>query len=130
MSDQLPPPYSKTKRAGSLIFTSGHVARRPDGTLAEGIVDQTEQVLNNLETSLREHGLDRRHIVRTTVYLSDYSMWADMNEPFRRFFEDAFPTRSAVGVELPAGMLVEIDAVAYDPGDGGGAANLAAGGGA
>ena len=105
-------PYSKTRRLGNLVFTSGHVGRKADGTLADGIVDQTRQTLENLEASLAEQGLDRSNIVRATVYLSDLSLWGEMNEPYVEFFGENLPTRSAFGVTLPAGILIEIDAIA------------------
>ncbi|UZG60218.1 RidA family protein [Rhodococcus opacus] len=107
-----PPPYSRTKFAGDLLFTSGHIGRRTDGTLDEGIVEQTRQTLENLEASLVDVGLNRNDIVRATVYLSDMSLWSEMNIPYREFFDTQLPARSAVCVGLPAGILIEIDAVA------------------
>ncbi|MDV6244869.1 RidA family protein [Rhodococcus opacus] len=106
------PPYSRTKFAGDLLFTSGHVGRRTDGTLDEGIAEQTRQTLENLEASLIDVGLNRNDIVRVTVYLSEMSLWDEMNVPYRAFFNSQLPARSAVCVGLPAGILIEIDAVA------------------
>lgn len=70
-----------------------------------------------LGADLSEHGATRADIVKTTVFLSDLSLWTAMNEPYRAFFGDGpLPARSAVGVQLPEGVLVEIDAVAIADG--------------
>lgn len=106
------PPYSKARVAGDLIFTAGHIGRDERGVLANGVVAQTEMALRNLEHTLSQHGLTRTHVVRATVYLADMTLWAEMNEPYRAFFGEPRPARSAVAVGLPKGVLVEIDAIA------------------
>lgn len=108
------PPYRKTVRAGDLLFVSGQLPMR-DGKLVDGgIVEQTEQVLANLDALLQSEGADRSQVVKTLVLLADFGDWAAMNVPYRRFFgEDALPARSAFGVHLGDGVLVEIEAVAH-----------------
>lgn len=106
------PPYSKTRETDSLIFAAGHIGRSPDGRMETGLQAQTEMALQNLEDSLQQHGVDRDHIVRTTVYLADIEHWDEMNAPYRAFFREPFPARSTVSVGLPANVLIEIDAVA------------------
>lgn len=105
-------PYSKTREGNGLIFTAGHIGRDDHGQIAEGILGQTEAALKNLEASLAEHGLCRSSVIRTTVYLADMKLWAEMNMPYREFFPDPLPARSAISVGLPEGVLIEIDAVA------------------
>lgn len=112
MSNGNAPPYSKTRVAGGLVFTAGHIGRDAQGQLAPDVVTQTEVALANLEASLAAHGLPRSAVVRTTVYLADMALWESMNEPYRAFFEEPFPARSAVAVGLPDGVLVEIEGVA------------------
>lgn len=113
------PPYSKVRRArtGALLFVSGQLGWDAAHVLASDVVTQTLRALANIEAALSEHGATRANIVKTTVFLSDLSLWTAMNEPYRAFFGDGpLPARSAVGVQLPEGVLVEIDAVAIADG--------------
>jgi 2-iminobutanoate/2-iminopropanoate deaminase len=74
---------------------------------------QTERVLESLGAVLREAGLEPRHVVKTTVFLTDLSDFAAMNEVYGRFFEEPYPARSTVQVSaLPRGAKVEIEIVA------------------
>lgn len=108
------PSYRKVVRAGDFLYISGQLPMR-DGVLVEGDVTvQTRQVLANLDELLRAAGADRAQVVKTLVLLADFGDWAAMNVPYREFFgEDALPARSAFGVQLGEGVLVEIEAVAY-----------------
>lgn len=105
-------PISPSRRAGDLIFTAGQLGVREDGSMADGVVEQTRLALEHVESVLEPHGVTRGDVVKTTVYLSDLDDWAAMNEPYRTFFGDRFPCRSAIQVGLPAGVLVEIEAIA------------------
>ena len=52
-------------------------------------------------------------IVKTTVFLSDMTNFAKMNEIYKEFFSDDFPARSAVQVaRFPKDAMVEIEAIA------------------
>ena len=74
---------------------------------------QTERVFENLRAVLREAGLEPRHVVKTTVFLTDLADFAAMNEVYGRFFEEPYPARSTVQVAaLPRGARVEIELVA------------------
>lgn len=106
------PMYSAARRAGDLIYTSGHVGRERDGSPAEGMGRQTTIALEQLEATLRTMGLDRSHIVKATVYVTDLRLRDEMNLAYGEFFEPPFPARATVEVGLPHGLLVEVDAVA------------------
>ena len=52
-------------------------------------------------------------VLKTTVYLTDLSTFALMNEVYEEFFTPPYPARATVGVRaLPKGVMVEIDAIA------------------
>jgi 2-iminobutanoate/2-iminopropanoate deaminase len=104
-------PYSRVRVAGQLAFVSGQLGWT-NGVFADGLVAQTQLALSNLEACLREHGLDRGDVVKTTVYLTDAADWDAMNVPYLGFFSDPLPARTTVGVDLKPGALVEIDAIA------------------
>jgi 2-iminobutanoate/2-iminopropanoate deaminase len=108
-------PYSQAIAAGELIFCAGQVALVPmSGDSVTGDVRvQTEQVLDNLSAVLAAAGSDLRHVVKTTVYLTDFNDFAAMNEVYAKRFGDHRPARATVGVSaLPKGLRVEIECVA------------------
>ena len=69
--------------------------------------------LENINNVLAEAGLTTANIVKTTVFLADMSLFAEMNAVYAKYFEGDFPARSAVAVKaLPKGALVEIESIA------------------
>jgi 2-iminobutanoate/2-iminopropanoate deaminase len=110
-------PYSQAIRAGGLIFTAGQVGSDPaTGELADGVAGQAERALRNLEAILDAAGTSLDRVTKTTIFLTDVSAFATVNEVYARHFSPPYPARSTVGVkELPKGALVEIEAVAVAP---------------
>jgi hypothetical protein len=64
------------------------------------------------EGDLTGDPLGREFPGRVGVFLADLADFAAMNETYRRCFREPLPARTTVGVDLPAGMKVEIDAMA------------------
>jgi 2-iminobutanoate/2-iminopropanoate deaminase len=106
-------PYSQAVLSNGLIFCSGQVALRSDGTLVEGgIVEQTEQVLENLNSILMAAASDLSRVVKVTVYLKNMNDFEAMNEIYADYFQHN-PARATVEVSrLPKNVLVEIDCIA------------------
>lgn len=107
-------PYSQAIEAASMIFLSGQLPIDPaTGTMPEGIQAQTRQSFENIKAILAEAGCTVDHIVKTTVFLADMSLFGAMNEVYAQQFNGAFPARSAFAVkELPKQALVEIEVIA------------------
>ena len=108
-------PYSQAIEANGMVFASGQIPIDPStGTIVEGgIEQQTHQSLRNVKAVLEAAGTDLAHVVKTTVFLSSITDFANMNEVYAQYFSQPFPARSAVAVkDLPKGALVEIAAVA------------------
>lgn len=107
-------PYSQAIEAGGMVFLSGQLPIDPaTGVMPEGIEAQTRQSFENIKAILAEAGCTVDHIVKTTVYLADMSLFAPMNEVYSQQFGGAFPARSAFAVkELPKQALVEIEVIA------------------
>jgi 2-iminobutanoate/2-iminopropanoate deaminase len=108
-------PYSQAIGSGKLLFCSGQIPLDPaTGKMVEGgIEEQTERVLQNLDAVLEAGGASLRSVLKTTVYLADLADFPAMNGVYGRFFPENPPARATVQVaKLPAGALVEIDAVA------------------
>jgi 2-iminobutanoate/2-iminopropanoate deaminase len=108
-------PYSQAVAAGELIFCAGQVALDPaSGASVTGdVTAQTERVLDNLSAVLSAAGSDLQHVLKTTVYLTDFNDFAAMNEAYAKRFGDHRPARATIGVSaLPKGLRVEIECVA------------------
>jgi 2-iminobutanoate/2-iminopropanoate deaminase len=117
-ADAAPPvgPYHHAVRAGDFLFCSGQIPLAPDSGLlvAGGIWEQTERVLENIKIILEDQNLDFRHVVKTTVFLTDLADFAVMNEVYARYFTADFPARSTIQVAaLPRAAKVEIEVVAH-----------------
>ncbi len=107
-------PYSQAIDAGPFVFISGQIPVNPaNGEIPEGITAQTAQSIANIKAILAEAGLSMDNVVKTTVFLADMSLFADMNAVYAENFTAPFPARSAVAVkELPKQVLVEIEVIA------------------
>jgi len=80
----------------------------------DSVKSETEQVMRNLNAVLIEAGFDFSHILKTTIFLSDMSLFAEVNEVYGSYFESDFPARETVAVKgLPKGVNVEISVIAY-----------------
>ncbi len=110
-------PYVQAVRVGDLVFTSGSIPLRPDGSLVEGDVRvQTEQVMANLAAVLEAAGTSLAHAIKTTCFLADMNDFAAFNEVYGRWVGDAKPARSTVQVaRLPKDARVEVECVAVLP---------------
>jgi 2-iminobutanoate/2-iminopropanoate deaminase len=108
-------PYSQAIEANGMLFLSGQLPVDPQtGEFAPGgVAEQTAQCFENIKSILAEAGLTTANIVKTTVFLADMSLFAEMNGVYATYFEGDFPARSAFAVKaLPKGALVEIESIA------------------
>lgn len=107
-------PYSQAVKLGNLVYTSGTLPFRPDGTFLEGTFEeQLHQVFANLEAVLGAAGTSLQHVVKTTVFLKDMNDFAKLNDIYGSYFTAHLPARSTVEVaRLPKDALVEIELVA------------------
>jgi len=109
-------PYSQGIRAGDFYFFSGQIPLDPvTGELVSGGIEaQTGQVLKNIAALLAEAGLQPESVVKTTIYLTDLSHFARVNEIYGDFFGVSKPVRATVEVAgLPKGAEIEIEWVCY-----------------
>ena len=109
-------PYSQAIKVDNLVFVSGQIALKPgESTLAGTTVgEQTEQVFANLKAILEASGSRLDRLVKTTVFLARMEDFAEMNEVYKRHAGSEPPARSTLqAAKLPAGALVEIEAVAH-----------------
>lgn len=109
-------PYSQAVIANGFLFASGQIAINPEsGELnISSIAEETHQVMRNIKAVLIEADYEFAHIVKTTIFLSDMSLFAEVNEIYGSYFENEFPARETVAVKgLPKGVNVEISITAF-----------------
>ena len=108
-------PYSHGAAcSGTMVYFSGQVALRPDGSFVDGdVTAQTIQAFENIRTVLAARNATLTHVVKTTVFLKDMNDFAAMNAVYAEAFGEHRPARSAVEVaRLPKDALVEIEVIA------------------
>lgn len=113
------PHFSDLRRAGELVFVSGHMALGPElQPLGEDVGSQTTTCLERIAEVLATVGLGRADIVKTTVWLARREDFPRFDAAYGAFFTGCeLPTRATVRADLMVpGALVEIEAVARDPG--------------
>ena len=111
-------PYVHAVRAGGLLFCSGQIPldARTEELVGATPAEQAGRCLENLAAVCQAAGASLGDAVRMTVYLTDMSAFASVNEVYSSFFETDPPARVAIGVAaLPRGAQVEIDAVVALP---------------
>ena len=107
--------YSQAIVHENTVYVSGQLPVNPrDGARRLGsIEEQTEQALQNVAAILRAAGSDVSRVVKTTVYISDITLWDRVNAVYARFFGQHRPARAVVPTrDLHFGFQVEIEAVA------------------
>jgi 2-iminobutanoate/2-iminopropanoate deaminase len=111
-------PYSQAIRVGQFLYASGQIPLDPTtgNMVGTTVQEQTERVFQNIQAVLASAGGSLANIVKTTVFLTSMSNFADMNAVYARYFEGTggqLPARSTVAVaELPRNALVEIEYIA------------------
>lgn len=108
-------PYSPAVKLGDFVYISGQIPVKQDGTMDETIADQTKVCLENMKNLLAEQNLELRHVVKTTVYMTDLKEFDAMNAVYATYFNEPYPARSCVQVAaLPKNAKVEIEAFVID----------------
>jgi len=105
--------YSQAIRCGETVYLSGQIGLDPATMqLVEGVDAQIHRVFQNLRAVAVAAGGSLDHAVKLTVYLTDLSHFARVNEIMATYFGQPHPARAAIGVaSLPRGALIEIDAI-------------------
>ena len=116
-SGNLPPAnghYSQCIEHNGMLFLSGQLPVDPESRkIPEGIREQTLQALTNAESILKAAGSGRDQVISVRIYVSDISLWDDVNEVYSSFFRSHKPVRCVVPAgELHFGSLLEVEVIA------------------
>ena len=107
--------YSQAIVHDGLVFVAGQLPLDPQTTEKRvgTFEEQTEQTLKNIAEILKAAGSDLSHVLKTTVYISDISLWGRVDAVYAKAFGEHRPARTVVPVkELHFGYQIEIEAIA------------------
>ncbi len=106
--------YSRAVAQGDWIFVSGTTGfDYSTMTIPEGIEQQTEQCLKNIEAALGEAGASLRDVVRVTYVLPDGSEFERCWPVLRRYFGEVRPAAMMISAKLlDPRMRIEIEVTA------------------
>lgn len=107
-------PYSQAIKVGSLVFLSGQIPLDPQSMeiVSDDVAAQTHQVFKNLIAVAEAADGNLSNAAKLTIYLTDLSDFAVVNEIMAEYFSEPYPARATIQVSaLPKGSRVEIDAV-------------------
>lgn len=109
-------PYNQAVIANGFLFMSGQIAINPSNgeVITSSVSEETHQVMRNIKAVLLEASYGFGDVVKTTIFLSDMNLFAEVNEIYGSYFESNYPARETVAVKgLPKGVNVEISITAY-----------------
>lgn len=107
-------PYSQAVRAGDTVYVSGQIPLDPvSGALVSGDIEaEVRRVFDNLKAIAQASGGSLASVVKLSVFLTDLSHFAKVNEIMASYFSEPYPARAALGVAaLPRGARVEMECV-------------------
>jgi enamine deaminase RidA (YjgF/YER057c/UK114 family) len=109
--------YSRTVRAGELVFVSGTTGTTPEGeVVAPGdVYEQARRAFTNVEAALAMAGAALADVVQTRMYVTDISRWDQVGRAHGEFFADVRPVTTMVEVAalIDPRMMIEVEAVAH-----------------
>jgi 2-iminobutanoate/2-iminopropanoate deaminase len=108
-------PYSQAIQANGLLFVSGQIAMDPatGEMINKDIVQETQQVMKNLQAILTEAGLTFDHVLKSTIFVKDLNNFGTVNQVYGEYFKANPPARETVEVaRLPKDAGVEISVIA------------------
>lgn len=107
-------PYAQAIDGDDLVFVAGQVGLDPvSSTIPSGVYDETCRLLENIQAILVAANLALDDVVKTTVFVTDFDDYAEVNRAYAEYFSEPCPARSTVRVAgLLAGARVEIEAIA------------------
>jgi len=109
-------PYNQAVLSGKTLYVSGQIPLIPNTMeiLNSNIEEETDLVMNNLKAILETAQMNFKHVVKTSIFLSDMSDFAKVNDIYGRYFDnDNAPARETIAVKtLPKSVRVEISMIA------------------
>lgn len=107
-------PYSQAVSAKGILFVSGQIAINPETQELNmpDLATETRQVMANLNAVLEAANTSFAQVIKTSIFLSDMSLFPEVNQIYSEYFTDNYPARETVAVKgLPKNVNVEISMI-------------------
>jgi enamine deaminase RidA (YjgF/YER057c/UK114 family) len=100
-----------------LVFLSGQVGIRPDGSIPASLDEQSEQMFQNIAAALRVHGLDASALVKITLFIVAGHDIQTVRNARARLLGSHKPASTALFVSqlVAPALFVECEAIAAKP---------------
>ncbi len=110
--------YSQAIKIGDLVFTAGQTAKDTNTgevLFPDNIEAQTDIIMKNIATLLKEAGLSLANVIKTSVFINDIDKFQKFNNAYKKYFPEDPPVRTTVATgNFTKGVCVEIDVVAFN----------------
>lgn len=106
--------YSQAVKVGNTVYISGQIPLDPKTMtlVSDDLTPQIHQVFKNLQAICKAAGGDLSNIAKLSIFLTDLSQFALVNEVMAQYFQKPYPARAAIGVvALPKNSQVEMEAI-------------------
>lgn len=111
-------PYSpglEFTQSEKVLFVSGQIPIDPatGNVVSAEFSAQAAQVFSNIRGVLTASGYEMKDVVKLTIFMTDLSHFAAVNDECKKNFSEPFPARATVQVAaLPKGVMIEVEAIA------------------
>ena len=108
-------PYSQAVLSNGILYLSGQIALNPDTgeIITDNIVDETHQVMKNIQAIINAAGLTMDHIIKCSIFIINMDDFTEINEVYGTYFNNEPPARETIEVSrLPKNVNVEISVIA------------------
>ena len=105
-------PYSQAVRVGDTVYMAGQIPLDPVTMqmVKSDFEKEAQRVFENIKAVIAASGAGFEHVVKVTIFLTDFVNFAKVNELMARYFKEPYPARSTVAVAaLPRNARVEIE---------------------
>jgi enamine deaminase RidA (YjgF/YER057c/UK114 family) len=106
--------YSRAVRVGDRIYVTGTTATDERGEIVgeRDAYAQAVQAIRNIKRALSQLGAGLEHVVRTRMFVTDISRWAEYGRAHGEFFSEILPATSMIEISrlIDERMLIEIEA--------------------
>jgi len=112
--------YSPAVRIGDLVAVAGQAGIDPEANarVDGGVRAELRQARANIEVALTSCGCTMDDVIRVDVFLQDLEDFEVLNEEYRGWFSEPYPSRTTIGANLLSGLAVEVTVLAVRPGSG------------
>ena len=109
-------PYNQAVLSGNTLYISGQIAidQKSGELIIDSIKQETQLVMENLKTVLKEAGMTFENVIKSTIFISDMNNFSEINNVYASYFnKDTAPARETVEVSrLPKFVNIEISMIA------------------